>query len=652
MGDGRDLLLLLGAPALHRGGDGISTALPQKAFVLAAVLQLSVGRRASRSWLATSMYEDAGQAGALANLRQLLSRIHDRQTEFGVDILSISRTEVRLVAAAPDLEVDLATLDELEAPRTGSELARLVKLYRGDLLEGVSGCGEALDAWIRAQRVRLRERYGDLVLAGAATVGGVDGETALRRLLDVDPYREDAWRSLIGLRAKGHGIAAAQAVFAEMRCRFEAELGTSPDGRTAGLLSELGRTIASATEADVPRSAAQVASQPEPEARQPPSIPKLCVLMPVRAGVEDAHVDLAEALVEDVVLGLCRLRSIAVIAPHTTRQLSRENPPKDLFGARYVAETSVRSFGGGARLVVRLVRMVDRVTLWGEEFDLRAGDPGEHHRLLSRSIVTALADRVERMELARFESARQPDAYHLYLRGRSHLQVLDLPDLRRARKAFAQAAERAPEFVPALNGIARTFTLEWLLLSRTDREPLLEARRIATRAVEVDPFSGEAVRELASATLFLGGLDDAVDGLTRAERLAPHHADILADHANALTHCSDMLPALGRIEKAIELNPIPPDDYLWTAAGALFFLDDYEGALSHLERMKRRGPANRLTAACLARSGRRKEAAFYVARALEDQPNFRIDDWIATIPLRSKDHVAHYAGALSEAGFR
>ncbi len=652
MGNGRHSLLLLGPPALRCGENEIARVLPKKAFVLLAILWLSPGHRASRSVLAGWMYEDADQAGALQNLRQLLTRINARQAQLGTRLIATSRNEVRLVAARDDVCCDLDVFQGLSDPQDGTSLRHVAELYRGDLLEGVAGCGESLDAWIAMQRERLRNRCCELFLSGARLVGGAEGETALGHLLGIEPYREDAWRALIRLRADRHGLGSAETTYERMRRRFRSELKSEPDAETVELVAVLRRTVA-----------ANVGQQPgvrgtEAERDTGTSCaegfsvaPRLCLLMPDGAWAEPAHAGLAEALVEDVTFGLCRLRSIAVIAPHSAMQVSARTS-SDLFGARYVGETSIRSFAGRTRLAVRLIRTSDRLTLWGDEYDLLAGQPEQHHRELTRSIVDALASGVERAELSRFEAAPRPDAYHLYLLGRQHLRALGLPEVRRARKAFAQAADRAPAFVPALNGICRTLILEWLLLARPDQVLLRQALSIASRAIEMDPFSGEALRELASATLFLGDFGEAADGFARAERLAPHHADILAEHANALAHCSEMMPALRRIEQAIELNPLPPDDYLWTAGGALFFLEDYEGALSQLGRMKRPEPAFRLKAACLAKAGRRDEAAVFATMALEDQPNFRIDEWIATIPLRSKRHVAHYASALSEAGFR
>ncbi|WP_162246999.1 BTAD domain-containing putative transcriptional regulator [Aureimonas sp. Leaf427] len=642
---------MFGNSALQWGEETV--AVPQKVFVLSALLRLAFDRRAPRTTLAAWMYEEAHQSGALANLRQLLLRIQSRQAELGAELLVITRAEVRLPRPATAPFCDLDRFMTLGVPKDASELAALGALYRGDLMENLAGCGETLSAHIAGHRARLRERFCDLTLAGARLVRGRAAEDALRHLLLGDPYREEAWRALIELAADGQGSASAAAIYDDMRARFAADLGTAPDERTAAFVAGLTRRASLAPYPAVP--SAPASERPaEPVAASTiaaAAVPKVCLLMPPAGGAPPEAQHLAEALIEDVSLGLCRLRSLAVIAPHTAWQLSDAGVARDAYGIDYFGETSVRAFAGRTRLVAKLVRSGDRLTLWAQDYDLLAGAPAEHHRELSQSITLALADGVEQAELRRFEMLCDPGAYALYLRAREHMRVLDLPSTRRARRVFAESAALSPTFVPALNGLSRTLIVEWFLLARTEPDLLRQAQKIAQRAVEIDPFSGEALCEVATASLYLGGLDEAVEGLGRAERLAPHHADILAEHADALTHSSDLKPALQRILKAIELNPLPPDDYLWKAGGTLFMLEDYDGALAQLGRMKRRDPVNRLTAACLVMAGRPTEAAQFVAKALEDQPLFRIDDWIETIPLRSKDHVAHYAGALRKAGF-
>ena len=93
-----------------------------------------------------------------------------------------------------------------------------------------------------------------------------------------------------------------------------------------------------------------------------------------------------------------------------------------------------------------------------------------------------------------------------------------------------------------------------------------------------------------------------------AERLSPQYADVLVDFGDTLTHSSRPAEGLVKLEKAIELNPVTPDGYLWAAAGASYYLEDYTQALRYIERMADPTPALRLAAACRAMQGETKQA--------------------------------------------
>src|SRR5690606_17200986 len=138
-----------------------------------------------------------------------------------------------------------------------------------------------------------------------------------------------------------------------------------------------------------------------------------------------------------------------------------------------------------------------------------------------------------------------------------------------------------------------------------------EAERLAKEAVDLDPFDASGHRELGRAALFLYGPGASLEHYFTAERIAPHHADILADSADTLVHHSDIALAGERMDLALALNPIPPDEYRWTAGAISFFRGDYQGGLQMLRAMRQPEPASRLMAACAAMAGDRRATERY-----------------------------------------
>jgi tetratricopeptide (TPR) repeat protein len=139
--------------------------------------------------------------------------------------------------------------------------------------------------------------------------------------------------------------------------------------------------------------------------------------------------------------------------------------------------------------------------------------------------------------------------------------------------------------------------------------------------------------------------------LSNAEDLSPHYADVICSHADSLTHGANPKAALAKVAMALDLNPLAPDYYYWTAAGASYFLGEYTEALAYLDRMREPGPASRLAAASWAMLGDAAKAKTYRLRALRDNPNFDLEAWLSMIPNKEKWQTEHYREGLLKAGF-
>jgi uncharacterized protein HemY len=102
----------------------------------------------------------------------------------------------------------------------------------------------------------------------------------------------------------------------------------------------------------------------------------------------------------------------------------------------------------------------------------------------------------------------------------------------------------------------------------------------------------------------------------------------------------------------MRLNPIPPDEYLWTLGGINFFRGRFEEALLNLGRMRNPEPAYRLMAAAAAMAGQMELARRYRLQALRLQPDFTTARWLSRVPQRDPSDVDLYIDALHKAGFK
>jgi tetratricopeptide (TPR) repeat protein len=617
------MLHLFGKPYVELDGrPAAGTPLPANALLVVALLSLRFAGTADRSELAATLRENAEPTSASGYLRTLLLRTRLWSEEHGEEVFAAGGR--MLLRSSGHLRSDLDLFLAIEEINTASDLDGLLSIYRGDFLAGIDAEGAELKQWLHVQRERLRERFIRLAVDGADLVGGAVAERALMRVADEGPSSDEG-----------------------LQTRLEHSPNTSAASGRPAAAAPRSHSVASGGNADPP--------QVQPLA----GVPRVALMLPVPGPYSFTQLQrlLASSIVEDVTLNLCRLRAVAPIAPHTIRNLKRAEHADRISAqdVEYVVETRLmpaRVTGDDLQLTLSLTRTRTGEMVWATDLGISRASGPIRQAELSGMLAAALVDAVAEAELRTPVVTAPATAYYNYLLGRRALRSLDLASVRRARAALRKARLQAPAFAPALSLFARTLSLEWVLLGRSEPELLREAETVAKEAIDLDPFDASGYHELGRTVLFLHGPDASLEHHYAAERLAPHNADILVDSADTLLHNSDLDRAHERMELALNLNPIPPDEYRWTAGGVRFFRGDYEQGLQMLRGMRQPEPASRLMAACAAMAGDRRAAEQYTRRAMSLHPDFTIEKWIRVLPQRAKEHQEKYVEALRLAGFK
>lgn len=631
-----------------KGADGTPIELRQKALALAALLYLDYAEHARRTAVAERLWESSTPKQANTNLRQTLLHTRWLEARHGFELFDADISQISL---SRSLWLDLREIRRIRRVDSPAELDLLVALYTGDLLDGIGDVGAEFSEWLALERTRLQDQFVVQAADAALRVGGPSAHAALQRLVQLQPYSDSVCRVQVRLYlSEGNEMGAQSALSAFSNRLKEGGMVAEPEPETTELLLRH-RVVAA------PRSAANRDDSLLGSAKRRAMVPRIVLLPPLqefqRAGVSK---HLAPALVEDVTISLCRLKSLSVIAPHTAWQL-------DPFGALeevraheidYAVESRIAPEIASDKLAfaVRLVRSAGREIVWADKFTFSTSATSECYWDLVNGIAQTLADSVETAELRQDRLVRDATAYAHYLTGRFNLRSFDLPMIRRARRSFKLANSIEPDYAKVQGALARSYIVEWVLRAGADRSLLDRARLHAERAIALDPTDGSGYRELGRAALFVGDLDESVEQMETAALLAPNHADILADYADTLAHNSDFAGAERRIEAALRLNPLPPDEYWWTLGGIRFFQSRWDDAMIALQKMKNIDPAVRLMAATAAMAGNLGTAREFRVRALELQPDFRIASWLANVPQRNQADLDPYVEGLRKAGFK
>ena len=237
-------LRLLGGFDLRRGGVPCPRIESRRARALLAYLALARGQSFARDRLAGLLWPGHGDASAHQNLRQTLYNLHAALGDRARRIVTSTTLEVGIPAAAP-LWLDVAELEAaLDRHRHGAEpsqadLESALRLYRGDLLAGLSLGTEEFDDWLEAERERLRELAAGALLALLAScqaAGSAEEEIRYgRRLLEIDPLCEAAHLHLVAGLARTGRRGGALAHFERLRRQLDEELGLEPSPQALAL---------------------------------------------------------------------------------------------------------------------------------------------------------------------------------------------------------------------------------------------------------------------------------------------------------------------------------------------------------------------------------------------------------------------------------
>jgi|GEM_PF-2037822 len=638
---------LFGRP--HIEVDGVvRERLPEKAYLLLALLLLEFQGRASRLQLEALLWGANGDRAA-ASLRGLLAEMRRWQRANGAQLFEADRLDVSL---APGLDSDVRWVREAAPIDNARQLDEALGMCAAPLLSDITAeIGTSLSALLLQHRNVLQERFLALMLPAAERIGGEQGERLLRLLHRGAPDDESIARALLLHLHREKGPLAVEEEFGALRARLDADFGVAPSQETLSLVAHLLPRAAAA-----PVAGAVSPGTPGSILQGPDSgIPRVALLPPlIPLGAPPRTAALAQALIDDVVLQLCRERSFALFAPYTARQLDGANPIAAVapLAATFVGSTRLLPApGGGYRLTVLLTHAPSQQILFAEQFPFEESRLDEQSCEVAMVISRQLASAIATVEMGGYRTTGAASAYVHTLLGMRHLKPFDLKALRRARNHFARALNLSPNYVPAMTGLARTLTKERLALRRNEPDLVMRAAAIAERASGIDPSSAEAWREQAQAHLYLNELDASLDFIDMAADRAAHHADILAEKADILTHASRSAEAKVAIDAALRLNPLSPEWYWWIKGTAEFFLGRYGEALESLMVIKAIPGASRLTAAAAAMAGNDAVAARYRRRWLELYPDSRVADIPKFMPHADRRDVQHFMDGVRRAGF-
>jgi TolB-like protein/class 3 adenylate cyclase len=370
-----------------------------------------------------------------------------------------------------------------------------------------------------------------------------------------------------------------------------------------------------------------------------PNKPSIAVLPFENMSGDPEQEYFVDGLVEDIITGLSRFKSLFVIARNSTfaykgkspdiRQVGRE------LGVRYVLEGSVRKVGNRIRISGQLIDAANGAHLWADRFDGALEDVFELQDRVTATVVGIIAPRLQQAEIERVRSkpVGNLEAYDLVLRALALIRTIRRPEIEQALGLLRQAVQIDPSYA---RGMANLSLCCWAFISQgfghRDHPLVADMIEVAQRALALDPADAGVVA--GTALIFGVPGDDMETGLALVEKaigLNPNNADAFRNGAALYAYRGEVDRAVEHQQQADRLNPLDAGWIGGTAyAIAHFGVGDHEKVVDWTARILRERPnvaaALRYRAASLALLGRTDEARRVIARLLEHAPGYTVSE--------------------------
>jgi adenylate cyclase len=505
---------------------------------------------------------------------------------------------------------------EIIEPQLAKHAGRLFKsVGDGFLIEFASAvqavsCAVAIQKAGPALPLRIGIHIGDVVVQSEDLMG--DGVNIAARIEGI---------------AEAGGIALSREVYAQVRDKLD--LAFMDKGEVA--LKNIARPVQVFVIGGEKTAVQPTAALPLPDK------PSIAVLPFQNMSGDPEQEYFVDGLVEEIITGLSRFKSLFVIARNSSFAYKGKSPDirqvGSELGVRYVLEGSVRKAGNRLRITGQLIDATDGAHLWADRFDGALEDVFELQDRVTASVVGVIAPRVEQAEIERVrrKPASNLRAYDLLLRAQALTRTTRRNDIELALQLLRQAVQ-----IDDTNARAFAYLslVCWMFVSQgfghRDHPSVADGVQMAQKALTLDAGDSEVVARTANAFAMPGGdMDAGLALIEKAIALNPNNAGAFRVGAVLYAYSGDVDKAVEYQQRADRLNPL--DDGWSGKMGyvlAYFGAEAHEKVLEWTARILRERPniaaVLRYRAGSLALMGRVGEARQVVERILDQTPMYTI----------------------------
>ena len=631
---------MLGPLTIRR--EGVTLPLPASRKVRGLLAYLSLSPRAvARSQLCELLWDVPNDPRgelrwSLSKIRGLIDANGQRRVETQADAIRLDLADCFVDA------IEVAQAAQTIASTEPERLQELAALFAGDFLQGLEiDRNPAFNGWITAQRRRFRGYHAALL---EQLVQGLPDDVALGYLekwLVLAPFDQRVHELLLIALARRGQIREGEEHLTTTIRLFESE------GLDSGPIRATWRSARAPAERS-PRIPAATANLTAPTAEATATTAQRrasIAVMPFieRSAVTGIRGGIADALADDVITRLAKLRSLFVIAQGSVfalhdRQIGPEEAGR-MLNVDFIVSGSVRRQGEQLMVMVELAETRTARIVWTETFEHRLDDALVVLDEIGNRIVASIASEIEASERNRaiLRPPNSLDAWEAHHRGLWHMYRFNKPDNKQARHFFEMALRLDPTFSRAHAGLSFTHFQD-AFQGWAERAPATDlAFDAAGQSLMADDRDPAAHWAMGRALWLRGHHDRAIIELEQTIDLSPNFALGHSTLAFVQSQAGDPRAAILSSDHSRHLSPFDPLLFgmLGARAMALVRLGRFEEAADWGIKAAARPNAHAhilaIAALSLALAGRLDEARSYLAAIHRTLPQYRVSDFLTAM---------------------
>jgi len=394
-----------------------------------------------------------------------------------------------------------------------------------------------------------------------------------------------------------------------------------------------------------------------------PDRPSIAVLPFVNMSNDPEQEYFSDGITEEIITALSKVSQLFVIARNSTfiykgKSVNVQRVSREL-GVRYVLEGSVRKAGDQVRITAQLIDATKGHHLWAERFDRDLQQIFALQDEVTMKILTAVRVQLTDGEQARLhvKDTINLDSFLKVLEGMPYFYRFNSENNAQAREMFEEATTLDPNNAGAFSMLGWTYLMEvWFGSSESPIKALDQATQLAEKALSLDDTIDSPHSLLAHVYLIKRQFEMAISEAERAVALNPNGADAKANLGWILNYTGSRKEAILLLEKAIRLNPIPPNWYLFGLGEAYCLAGEHEKAIAAYELGLRRYPddvrAHIGLAATYSLMGLEEEARAQAVQVLRIDPKLNLESFIKALPFKNKADTELLLDSLRKAGLK